>query len=310
MKHTSDSSSVSSRDNRQRILLVRPTLKDRLGILLLTFFVMIIVSGLVGSVIRESSISPRNALLLVSVIQSILAFILPAWLTAWLTAQEPYGYLGMDTPTSLSQFGFAFTLLLLMAPFMNLVVEWNEGLQLPESMKDLYTSLRNMEDSASEATRILLDDTSIWGLISGIFVIGILTGFAEEIFFRGGLVRAMRDAGINVHVCVWSVAVFFSLLHFQFFGFVPRMLLGALFGYAYWFSRSIWLAAFMHAFNNSWVVFFSWLEARGAINPDFDINLIGTKASGQLWAGMLSLACAVVVCIVFGKVLLPPRKIH
>lgn len=308
MKHTSDSPSVSSRDNGQRILLVKPNLKDRLGILLLTFFVMIIISGLIGSLIRQSTLSPRNTLLLVSVVQSILAFILPAWLTAWLTSHEPYRYLGMDTPSSSRQFLFALVILLLVTPFMNLVVEWNEGLQLPESMKNLYTSLRNMEDSASETTHILLNDPSIWGLISGILIIGLLTGFAEEVFFRGGLVRAMRDAGINVHLCVWSVAVFFSLLHFQFFGFVPRMMLGALFGYAYWFSRSIWLAAFMHAFNNSWVVFFSWLEARGALNPEFDINLIGTQASGQLWAALLSLACAVIVCAVFGKVLLYPRK--
>ena len=46
----------------------------------------------------------------------------------------------------------------------------------------------------------------------------------------------------NLHLSVWISAALFSAIHMQFFGFVPRMLLGALFGYLVAYSGSLWPA--------------------------------------------------------------------
>ena len=97
--------------------------------------------------------------------------------------------------------------------------------------------------------------------------------------------------GVNRHGAVWLAALVFSIMHFQPFGFIPRLLLGAFFGYLYMWSGSIWLSATAHAFNNSLVVIFTWLAHRGA-----DISFYehcGTAENGTLWMAFVSLALSV-----------------
>ena len=66
-------------------------------------------------------------------------------------------------------------------------------------------------------------------------------------------------------------------MHFQFYGFLPRLLLGAFFGYVVAWSGSLWIAIIVHALNNMMVVVSSWnarslgvenqLEAIGIDSP-------------------------------------------
>lgn len=294
----------SNGTEKKFVALIKPTLKDRMGILLLFFVVMIIVCGLLGNLIRQTSLEPRTAILVASAIQCLLAFMLPSWLAAWLSSPNALRYLGFSTHSSLRQYVFVMVFMILITPFMNLVVEWNEGLKLPDSMNCLYQAMKSLEDSAAQTTEMILNVTSWGGLISGVLIIGCLTGLAEEMFFRGGLQRSMEAAGYNVHVAVWSAAFIFSLLHFQFFGFVPRLLLGAFFGYAYCYTGSLWVAAFMHALNNSWVVVISWLSARGDLPVNLDFDAVGTSGAGQIWGALLSLVLAALLVVVFGKSLI------
>ncbi|MDE6177435.1 MAG: CPBP family intramembrane metalloprotease, partial [Paramuribaculum sp.] len=91
-------------------------------------------------------------------------------------------------------------------------------------------------------------------LIISVIIIGVLAGVSEELFFRGTLQRLLITRPMPPHIAIWLTAVIFSLVHFQFFGFVPRVLLGAFFGYLAWWSGSVWLPAIIHAVNNSVVV--------------------------------------------------------
>ena len=50
---------------------------------------------------------------------------------------------------------------------------------------------------------------------------------------------------------IWTAAILFSAFHLQFYGFFPRMLLGAYFGYLLYWSHSIWLPIFAHFINNA-----------------------------------------------------------
>ena len=92
-------------------------------------------------------------------------------------------------------------------------------------------------------------------------------------------------------VCIAAFVI--SAVHFQFYGFVPRFILGAFFGYLYWYTGSIWVAAFAHALNNSVVVLVAWLAHRGYITG-------GDEVSDPIieWSPYLSLASAVVTVIV------------
>ena len=68
----------------------------------------------------------------------------------------------------------------------------------------------------------------------------------------------------NVHVSIWVVAAVFSALHMQFFGFIPRLVLGGLFGYLYFWSRTIWVPVLAHFINNLIAVGFAfWIAVQG-----------------------------------------------
>lgn len=249
--------------------LIKGSLDNRLGILLLSFIVLLIAVSLIsGSLVGV--MCERSAMLLSSALQNILCFMLPAWLAAYLCSSAWPEYLGVKSPMGCRQIVGVLLFLILFMPAMNALVEWNENIHLPEAFSALEQSMRSMEDNAAALTDILLGDTSVWGLISGILVVGVLTGVGEEAFFRAGIQKALTSSRMNHHVAIWLTAFIFSAIHFQFFGFFPRMVLGALFGYFYWSSQSLWVSALAHALNNSFVVVVTWLERNGHIGEGFD----------------------------------------
>jgi uncharacterized protein len=71
-------------------------------------------------------------------------------------------------------------------------------------------------------------------------------------------------------VAIWLTATLFSLLHFQFYGFVPRLLLGALFGYLYWWSGNLAVPVLAHFVNNGFTVFIMFLHQKGVLSIDLE----------------------------------------
>ena len=122
-----------------------------------------------------------------------------------------------------------------------------------------------------------------------------MAGLSEEILFRGTLQQLFLSSGLNRHLAIWITSIIFSAIHMQFFGFVPRLLLGAYFGYLLWWSRSLWLPVIIHAFNNSIVVYSTWKSG--------EISEGGGDSSIDQWgldSPMLILASAILtVFIIF-----------
>lgn len=289
---------------RWNFALVKPTLGNKLSPLVMAFVVMIMLVGMSGAVMSQLPIAERTQFLLSSALQNVFAFIFPAWLVARLCYASPSRYLGLSQPTAARQYLGMVLLYLAMLPAMNMIIEWNENIHLPEAMSGFEQTMRMLEDNAADITESILYDTSWWGLISGVLIVGCLTGLAEESFFRAGLQKAFTSSGINPHVSIWTVAVIFSAIHFQFFGFVPRVLLGAFFGYLYWYTGSLWIPAAAHALNNSLAVISSWLVARGWIADDAgDFLIQGTQG---VVLGIFSLAATAIIIFKWGKSLFTP----
>ncbi len=259
----------------------------KLCILFVSFFTLLCFAGLLQGGLLTTSLSQRTVLLIGSVMQNLMAFILPAVIVAWLSKPSaPMRYLGATTAVSWKWIAAAVVLFILMLPALNQIIFWNAHFTFPSSMSGIETTMREWEQNAAEMTEVILAGNSWSTLISGVLIVGVITGIAEETFFRAGLQKAFTSAGVNPHIAVWGAAFIFSAVHFQFFGFIPRLLLGAMFGYLYYYSGSLWTAAFVHALNNSIVVVCSWLSARGAgaVNPE----QIGVSSTGISWLFVLS----------------------
>lgn len=243
--------------------LLKPTGVNIFGTLTFSFFVMLMTVGFIQLLVNHTVSDARSAFLIGSAFQSVLAFIFPAWLTAVLCTPDPGEYLGFSSSRNLMQYLWVAVIYCASIPFINFTIDLNASLRLPDSLEAVYTQLKLWEDTAADTTQKILGVTSVSGLVSGLLIVGCLTGFAEEMFFRGGLLRAFLKTGVNRHVGIWVTALIFSAIHFQFFGFIPRLLIGAFLGYLYVYTGSIWVASFAHALNNSLAVIVAWLVARG-----------------------------------------------
>jgi membrane protease YdiL (CAAX protease family) len=132
--------------------------------------------------------------------------------------------------------------------FMSTLVEWNKNIDLPDGAFETWA--KTLEEQLSEVTKFLTSFTTFGQYLLGVFVIAVLAGIGEEIVFRGLLQPQLFKATGNIHFAIWVSAIFFSALHLQFYGFFPRVFLGALFGYLYYWSGNLFIPMFAHFVNN------------------------------------------------------------
>lgn len=185
---------------------------------------------------------------------------------------------------------------------------------LPAFLEPLEQLMRQQEEAAAALTESFLRTDSILGLIINIGLMALLPALAEELTFRGLLVApfinhqssiAQRAINHQSSIPIWAAAILFSAIHFQFYGFIPRMLLGALFGYVLLWSGSLWLPVLMHFTNNCVaVLLYYFAYAQGT-----DLNEIDAFGTGAtLWVGLLSLVLLVPTIYYLRLILLARRS--
>ena len=163
----------------------------------------------------------------------------------------------------------------------------NEAMHLPSSLSWLEQMMRASEDAAQAVTRQLLENSTLPAMLLAVFAVGVMAGVGEEFFFRGAMLGMWRQNGAREHLSVWVVAIVFSAIHLQFYGFVPRMLIGVWLGYLFVWTRSLWVPIAAHALNNSMVVIFSWLTDTHRMT--LDIDHVGVPTDGQWpWLALAS----------------------
>lgn len=253
--------------------------------LLVCWWVLLTVAAslLMGAIDTDTTSALRCAIL----VQDIAVFILPVVLTVMIVSPQPWRYIGLDTGLEARSTCLTAITAIVSIPAMNRLVAWNESIHLP--WNGIEEALRQSENAAQAMVQRLMGGNSVWDLIIAILIVGILTGIAEELFFRGALQRLLMSKLGNKHFAIWSAAFIFSAVHLQFFGFVPRLLMGAYFGYLVVWSGSLRLSMFAHALNNSLVALNFWFVSRNATGND--LNELGTGLStGSIIAAIVSLA--------------------
>jgi membrane protease YdiL (CAAX protease family) len=182
---------------------------------------------------------------------NLFIFALPATGTAYFCSKQPAQFLGLKKINDIRVVIISVLMLVFLFPAIDLTAYFNAKMQLPDFMAPIENRKRASEDFATELTERLLAEKGFFPLITNILVMGIMAGLTEELLFRGALLSLIRKKIKNPHLPIWTVAVIFSVLHFQFYGFIPRLLLGAFFGYLYYWSHSIWLPILAHFLNNT-----------------------------------------------------------
>lgn len=152
----------------------------------------------------------------------------------------------------------------------SIIIEWNQNIHFPDFLKSFEEWARAKEDQLADLTKMLTNFRSTTEFAIAFLVVAIFAGVCEEFFFRGIIQTELFKGTNNIHVAIWASAFLFSAIHAQFFGFVPRMLLGGLFGYLYFWSGNLLVPMVAHIFNNGFSLVMIYLYQLKVIQTDFD----------------------------------------
>ncbi|MBR2085104.1 MAG: CPBP family intramembrane metalloprotease [Muribaculaceae bacterium] len=267
----------------------------KLGTRLLLLLCIMGFGLMVASV--ETKLLIKQSMLAMLTIQDIFAFILPAVVAMALFYLRPLHVMGLDRMPSLKALAVVVVFYLVSLPAMNWLVDFNGSMVLPSWMSGVEEAMRQAEDMAADATKQILDINTIPQLLFCLFVVGLMAGLSEEMLFRGAMQRTMQDSRLGAHTAIWVTAIVFSAFHMQFFGFLPRMLLGAWLGYLFVWTRSLWVPIIAHTLNNSTVVVMSYLAGKGVVPEGFGDNL-GLPADGAFpWMATASLMLSIAIAL-------------
>jgi membrane protease YdiL (CAAX protease family) len=190
---------------------------------------------------------------IILVIQQILVFLLPAALLAYTEKIRLARFYALRAP-KVNLLLIVLLLMICAVPILGLSAEWNQNMTFPKSLSWLEKWMVELEKQGEVTTKAILKMDGLGSLLINLFVIALMPALCEEFLFRAALQRTLLRMIANPHVAIWLSAIIFSTIHFQFFGFLPRMLLGAAFGYIYFWTKSLWYTVFAHFLNNGYAV--------------------------------------------------------
>lgn len=254
-----------------------------LGITLTSTLVFSFVGMALGSILFDVSIQDLNnylagnlskeeinALKITQFFSAVGIFLIPAIFTPIFFREKAWKYLSINQPGKGLSFVLVVFALLAFYPFTEWLIQFNKGLELPGSMGWMEDWMKKTESSNQNLIKAFLQMDGPLDLIFNILVIALTAAVTEEFFFRGLIQRMVYQWYGRVHLAIFVAAILFSAFHMQFYGFLPRLFLGLLFGYLLYFTGSIWVPIFAHFLNNFAGVMVAYLNQQGVIEASIN----------------------------------------
>lgn len=219
----------------------------------ISVFIGLLAMGIsAGNLGDALSVSTGNVgfLKIVQAGSSIGMFVLPALLLG-IAEKRRHTYLDFKTSVNPSLWFMVVAIMFFAAPIFEQAIKLNEQMRLPGALSEIENWMKAKEAEQERLTNLLLSDTTYSGLLTSLIVVAVIAAVGEEFLFRGCLQGILTRWFKNPHTAIWITAIIFSAIHLQFYGFLPRMLLGALFGYLLFWGKSIWLPVLAHFINNA-----------------------------------------------------------
>ncbi|HRI58200.1 MAG TPA: type II CAAX endopeptidase family protein [Saprospiraceae bacterium] len=200
-------------------------------------------------------------------------FTIAGFLTVWLFYRSITGvrpdwrdYLWLRRLPRLDIAALAILLMAVSLPLVLFALNINQLVPLPE-----YLKLANEQTEALIKGLLIMNNTG--ELIANLAIIALLPAIGEEIVFRGVVQQQLMRRIANPWVAITVSAAVFSFIHFQFDGFLPRLLLGFLLGWLYWQTQNFWIPVLAHFFNNALQVIGQYLYGKEMSTVDLEQDI-------------------------------------
>jgi len=199
-------------------------------------------------------------------INHTLIFIFPAILFGFLMQKNPFSYLQLKKKVNFLYIIFCIIIVFLYLPIIGVMVEMNDSIKLPSFLSTIEKWMRDSEEQAAILTEAFLNVGSIKNYLFNLFIIALIPAIGEEFIFRGVMQKILTEWIKKPILAILITSFIFSAVHLQFFGFIPRMFLGFILGYMFFYTGNLWVSVILHFINNAFTVTAYFLKNRGLIN--------------------------------------------
>ncbi|OIP82132.1 MAG: hypothetical protein AUK44_08425 [Porphyromonadaceae bacterium CG2_30_38_12] len=252
--------------------------------LILVLIVAILFSSILTALFTEGSMEDVANLRIAQIIQSLFLFVATPLILAFFWSEKPLHYLHLSTKSNPTSYLLVVLIAIIAIPFINFLGELNKQIALPHFLSAIEIWMKDMETQMEILIVKLLTVSTLGALLFNLFLIAVLPALGEELFFRGILQKLFTEWRKPI-LAIWLAAFIFSSIHLQFYGFIPRLLLGAFFGYLVLWSGNLWLPIVAHFTNNSMGILFFYLKNKG--EQLINLDTIGT--GNTIYMAFLSL---------------------
>ncbi|WP_157976181.1 CPBP family intramembrane glutamic endopeptidase [Lewinella sp. IMCC34191] len=220
--------------------------------------------------------SERMELRLILLINNLGTWGIPAILALWLTFRAKWtAAAGLVRPRRPKLIGNSILVFLFGIPLVALAAYLNLQLDLPEWMVQ-------SEDEGNALLANVLRIESGKELLVALLTVAVVPAVAEELMFRGLLQGQLLRRVMSETAAIWAAAAIFSAIHLEFAGFFPRLLLGALLGYSYRWTGSLWLPLLLHFLFNGLQVINTYVAGEFVPDTEMDARLGTLLAAGAI----------------------------
>lgn len=204
--------------------------------------------------------------------QHISLFIIPGIILIYKLKPDNGNLFGLRIP-SITEAAFVIILAICLLPLTGFTGELNSGMHLPEWLAGLENWMKEKEDMAERLIETVLNPDTKGSFAVNFIMIAVLPAIGEELIFRGVLQRILTRLFNSGHLAILITSIVFSALHLQFYGFLPRFILGLVFGYLFLWSGTLWLPVIAHFANNAVSVILVYLQNSDIASVPDEISL-------------------------------------
>lgn len=269
-----------------------------LGIVLFSFF-----TGLVANYVlhvplaetEEAIYKPENIQVsrLLQVFSSFMMWGVPAIAVAVISGKDPGIQLGCNDLLSGKQTFFVVLMIVAGIMLSGALAELNHLIPLSEESAKFFQGL---EEQYNKSVMSIANMKTTNDYIFSLMVLAIVPALFEELFFRGALQQIMVSWTKNAFIGIFITSFIFSAIHISFFGFLPRLFLGLMLGYIFYYSKNLWLSVIAHFLNNAFSVTVLYgLSRSGKLTPE------AMEESYPLYYGLIGAAAIVLLFMAFKK---------
>jgi hypothetical protein len=233
-----------------------------------------------------SNVPSRGFMRLLSVVGGLFTFGLATWI--WLMFKGESSDLMPKKHIGVKGLALASLIYIVALPFLSPLIFHPDFFSMLEPFREsIESSTRNY----NAGLKPFFEDRGIFAFLANLVVVSLVPAIVEELFYRRFLARALQGI-MGLHAAVWVSAIAFSYLHFEWEGFLQRILMGALFGYLYLYSGDLKASIVVHALNN--LLYVLWMSF--GWNP---LSWVGPDL--VFWLGIGSFLCTSALLFIFGR---------